>query len=44
MVLDRIQKAITIKDNTDKLDFLKTRASLAVQWLRIRVPMQGTWV
>ena len=22
----------------------KSRASLVVQWLRIRLPMQGTWV
>ena len=28
---------------SDKIDF-NSRASLVAQWLRVRLPMQGTWV
>ena len=35
-----------MKEKLDKLDCIKTkiRASLVVQWLRIRLPVQGTQV
>ena len=36
-----------MKEKSDKVDFIKMKnfwASLVAQWLRIRLPMQGTWV
>ena len=32
------------KNKEKKYKKFETRTSLVVQWLRIRLPMQGTWV
>ena len=37
---DKIVEITNIKQNKQK----RMRASLVAQWLRIRLPMQGTWV
>ena len=44
--LNTTPKAWPMKEKLDKLDCIKTkiRASLVVQWLRIRLPVQGTQV
>ena len=43
----KTQKALTIKEKINEINFIKMKnfwASLVAQWLRIRLPMQGTRV
>ena len=45
-LMDRKLKAETTKAKVNKWDYIKPKSgtSLVAQWLRIRLPMQGTWV
>ena len=43
----RARKEVNMWENINKYSLYKQKimgASLVVQWLRIRLPMQGTWV